>query len=90
MQVTTGNDLLDDELHALLPLIEVITDKWSTAQADAVYQSLLYSNITQYEIGKRIGKSQRAIGKRLEVSKIEAIRPYLKRFEKQIAWTFNR
>ena len=90
LQVITGVESLDEEVSAVLPMIEVITDKWSTAQADAVYQLLLYSNITQKEIAHRIGKSQRAISKRLEVSRIEAVKPYLKRFEKQITWRFSK
>ncbi|TRX60145.1 hypothetical protein FNH22_08840 [Fulvivirga sp. M361] len=90
IQVTTGEEQLDAEIASVLPMIEVITDKWSTAQADAVYPLLLFNTITQDAIGKRIGKSQRAVSKRLDVSKIEAIKPYLKRFEEQIKWTFRK
>ncbi|MCP4459349.1 MAG: hypothetical protein GY816_15210 [Cytophagales bacterium] len=89
IHVSTGDEKLDDEIFSVTPLIEAVTNRWSTAQADAIYQ-LLLKNLTQYEIGKELGgKSQRAIGKRLEASNVDSIKPYLSRFEKQIAWTFN-
>lgn len=88
--VTTGTEDMDNELSSVCPLIEAITNRWTNAQADAIYLSLLHGTITQQEIGKELGKSQRAIGKRLEAGDIEAIKTYLKRFEKSIQWNFNK
>ncbi len=87
--VTTGKEDMDKELSSVCPLIEAITSRWTKAQADAIYLSLLHGMITQQEIGRKLGKSQRAIGKSLEASDIEAIKTYLKRFEKLIQWNFN-
>ncbi|KYG72821.1 hypothetical protein [Roseivirga echinicomitans] len=86
IQIKTNDESINAELEAVVPLIEVITDRWTTAQADAVYRSLLLTEATQEEIGKILGKSQRVISKRLNLSKIDAIKPYLKRFEKQLKW----
>lgn len=88
--VTTGVEQMDDELSAVCPLIEAITDRWTSTQADAIYLSLLHGTITQQELGKELGKSQRAIGKSLEAGDIEAIKTYLKRFEKSIQWNFKK
>lgn len=86
IQIKTANEIINEELEAVVPLLEVITDRWTIAQSDAVYRSLLLTDATQEEIGKILGKSQRVISKRLNLSKIDAIKPYLKRFEKQLRW----
>lgn len=81
--ITTGIERLDEEINAVLPMIEVITQRWTTAQSETIYQLLLEPK-TQDKIGEKFGLSQRAIGKRLEASKIESLRPYISRFDRQI------
>lgn len=88
LKLKTDDDQLDEEFDASFPLLDTIIRKWSTAQAEAVYWYLL-DDLTQNEIGKRFGISQRAISKRLETSSVESLSNLLKRFEKIIAWKYS-
>ena len=88
--IVTGEEKQDNELKAVLPMIEAIVAKWTTAQASAVYLFLLYKDITQKEIGDRLGKTQVAVSKSLDISRIDALIPYIERFETQIQWTHQK
>jgi hypothetical protein len=88
--IVTGEEKQDKELIAVLPMVEAIVTKWTTAQASAVYLSLLYKGITQKEIGDRLGKTQVAVSKSLDISRIDALTPYIRRFETQIQWTHQK
>ena len=88
--IVTGEEEQDNELKAILPMVEAIVAKWTTAQASAVYLFLLYKDITQKEIGDRIGKTQVAVSKSLDISRIDALIPYIERFETQIQWTHQK
>ena len=88
--IITGEEQQDKELMAVLPMLEAIVAKWTTAQASAVYLFLLYKYITQKEIGDKLGKTQVAVSKSLDISRIDALIPYIKRFETQIQWTHQR
>ncbi|MGW8123202.1 hypothetical protein ACV07N_11135 [Roseivirga echinicomitans] len=89
--IVTGEEQQDNELKAVLPMVEAIVAKWTTAQASAVYLNLLYQGITQKEIGDRIGKTQVAVSKSLDISRIDALIPYIKRFETQTQqWTHQK
>tara|TARA_R110000796_G_scaffold252627_1_gene388980 strand:+ start:64832 stop:65494 length:663 start_codon:yes stop_codon:yes gene_type:complete len=88
--IVTGEEKQDNELKAVLPMIEAIVAKWTTAQASAVYLFLLYKDITQKEIGDRLDKTQVAVSKSLDISRIDALIPYIRRFETQIQWTHQK
>lgn len=88
--IVTGEEKQDNELKAVLPMVEAIVTKWTTAQASAVYLFLLYKDITQKEIGDRLGKTQVAVSKSLDISRIDALIPYIRRFETQIQWTHQK
>tara|TARA_A100000171_G_scaffold27215_1_gene25389 strand:+ start:6723 stop:7385 length:663 start_codon:yes stop_codon:yes gene_type:complete len=88
--IVTGEEKQDNELKAILPMVEAIVAKWTTAQASAVYLFLLYKDITQKEIGDRLGKTQVAVSKSLDISRIDALIPYIERFETQIQWTHQK
>jgi len=88
--IVTGEEKQDNELKAVLPMLEAIVTKWTTAQASAVYLFLLYKDITQKEIGDRLGKTQVAVSKSLDISRIDALIPYIRRFETQIQWTHQK
>ncbi|WP_339699684.1 SatD family protein [uncultured Roseivirga sp.] len=88
--IVTGEEEQDNELKAILPMVEAIVAKWTTAQASAVYLFLLYKDITQKEIGDRLGKTQVAVSKSLDISRIDALIPYIERFETQIQWTHQK
>lgn len=79
LRINTGDPQLNQEFSAICPLIDSIIGRWSVAQAEAVYLYLL-RNLTQKEIGNLLNTSQRAIGKRLEVSNIEKFKPFFTRF----------
>jgi hypothetical protein len=88
-RITTTDEDLNKEFAAICPLIDAITERWSTAQAEAVYLHLL-RNLTQKEIGNLLNISQRATSKRLETSNIERLKPFLSHFNEIIQWKFNK
>jgi hypothetical protein len=88
IKISTSDDQFNKEFAAVCPLIDVITGRWSTAQAEAVYIYLL-RNLTQKEIGNLLNTSQRAISKRLETSSIEKIKPVLFHFNELILWKYS-
>lgn len=88
VKITTGNQELDQEFAAVTPLIDAITQRWSSQQAEAIYIYLLHS-ATQAEIGKALNISQRGAGKRLEGSNIDNILGYNDYFKKQLGCTLN-
>ncbi|MEP0366066.1 MAG: SatD family protein [Cyclobacteriaceae bacterium] len=83
LHITTGDATLDTAFEATCPLIEVITNRWNTTQAQAVYHSLL-RNFTQQQLGELFKITQRAAGKRLDSSNLEAIRGYDRYFQQLI------
>ncbi|MEO9474528.1 MAG: SatD family protein [Cyclobacteriaceae bacterium] len=83
LHITTGDATLDAAFEATCPLIEVITNRWNTTQAQAVYHSLL-RNFTQQQLGALFKITQRAAGKRLDSSNLEAIRGYDRHFQQLI------
>ena len=85
LKITTHDTQLNHEFAAICPLVDAIISRWSTAQAEAVYFYLL-RNLTQKEIGKLLNASQRAIGKRLEVSHIDNLKPFFTRYKELIIW----
>ncbi len=89
LKITTGDEELDQEFSAVCPLLDVLTNKWSINQAEAVYFYLL-ENATQKEIGEKLGISQRAAGKRLDTSNIEEIMTYNRRFKHLVEWKLSR
>ncbi len=88
LQITLGN-AYDDEFAAACPMADAIIGRWTTQQADAIYYTLL-ATMTQQEIGKKLGKSQRAIGKRLEASDFQSLQPFIKRYKQVIAWNYSK
>lgn len=86
-KICTGDQKLDDEFAAACPLLDAIIGRWTTPQAEAVYMQLL-EGITQEEIGRRLGISQRASGKRLESSNIERMKQFFNRYKNLIEWKF--
>ncbi len=88
LKICTGDQTLDDEFTAVCPLLDAIIGRWTTSQAEAVYMQLL-EGITQEEIGRRLGISQRASGKRLESSTIYGMKQYFNRYNKVIEWKFS-
>lgn len=88
LKLKTDHEQLDEEFESSFPLLDIIISRWSTAQAEAVYWYLL-DNLTQEEIGKRIGISQRAISKRLETSNVDGLSKILIRFENLIKWKYS-
>ena len=87
LKIVTGDNRNDQEFEAVTPLIEAITSRWTTAQSEAVYLSLLRQSITQFEMGQELGGiSQRAVGKRLEAAHFVSLKKYLNRFESINTW----
>lgn len=89
LRITTGKDQLDQEFSAVCPLVDALANRWTINQAEAIYFYLL-ENLTQQEIGDRLGISQRGAGKRLEASNIEDIMSYNLRFRNLIFNHFQR
>jgi len=85
IKISTGNTELDNEFDSVCPLLDVIIRNWTTSQAEAVYMQLL-EGITQEEIGSRLGISQRASGKRLELSNVDKMKKYLNRYKELVEW----
>ncbi len=79
LKISTGDPQKDNEFAAACPLVDTVIANWTTAQAEAVYLSLL-EDLTQEEIGKRLNISQRAAGKRLNSSHIESLTNFFTRF----------
>ncbi|MEM7549541.1 MAG: hypothetical protein AAF363_07700 [Bacteroidota bacterium] len=90
IKAKTGIEDFDQDLEAIMPMIELITDRWSTSQADVVYHALLQPGLTQTEIGKTLGKTQKAVSKSLIISNIEAVEPFLKRFSEKVQWIYKK
>jgi predicted DNA-binding protein (UPF0251 family) len=88
IQITTGIRDLDDEFKAVCPMVEVLCQKWSINQAEAVYLYLM-KEATQEQIGKLLGISQRSVGKRLNASHIEEILIYNHRYKQLIEWKYS-
>lgn len=88
IKITTGHEELDQEFAAVAPLLDALTQRWSTQQAEAIYLYLLKS-ATQAQIGKELNISQRGAGKRLEGSHIDHLLQYNDYFKKRLAWTLN-
>lgn len=87
LKICTGDQKLDDEFAAVCPLLDAVIGRWTTSQAEAVYMQLL-EEITQEEIGRRLGISQRASGKRLESSNIDKMKQFFNRYINLIGWKF--
>lgn len=88
IKITTGHKELDQEFAAVTPLLDAITQRWTTYQAEAIYLYLLKS-ATQAQIGKELNISQRGAGKRLEGGHIDNILQYNDYFKKRLAWKLN-
>ena len=88
IRICTGDQKLDDEFAAVCPLLDAIIGRWTTSQAEAVYMQLL-EGITQEEIGRRLDISQRASGKRLELSNIDGMKQFFRRYKNLIEWKFS-
>ena len=88
IQITTGIGDFDDEFKAICPMVEVLCQKWSINQAEAVYLYLM-NEATQEQIGRQLGISQRSVGKRLNASHIEEILIYNLRYKQLIEWKYS-
>jgi len=85
IKITTGHEGMDLEFAAVAPLLEAITQRWSSNQAEAIYPYLLNS-ATQAQIGHTLNISQRGAGKRLETGNIDNILRYNDYFKKRLTW----
>lgn len=88
LKITTGEEQLDKEFESTCPLADIIISKWTTAQAEAIYLSLL-KNITQKEIGTELNTTQRAISKRLESSNLDSMTKFFNRYNEVIQWKYS-
>jgi len=88
LKISTGDTNLDNEFYASCAMADAIISRWSNEQSEAIYLYLL-EDLTQKEIGSRLGISQRAAGKRLEVASIESIKKFLDRYKHAIEWKYN-
>lgn len=88
LKITTGVEEFDKEFEAVCYLLDAITSKWSINQAQAIYFYLL-QNLTQKEIGKQLGISQRGAGKRLITASIEEVMIYNSRFKSLMQWKYS-
>ena len=88
IMINTGEAELDSEFEVVSPLIEALTSRWTSVQAEAVYIYLLQKP-TQEVLGKRLNISQRAVGKRLKGSNIELILAYEERFRERVKWKYK-
>ncbi len=69
---------LDAELNTGLVLLEVITSKWTAAQADIMYLKLL--GYTEMNISATLGITQSAVNQRSNAASWNAIERFVKRF----------
>jgi predicted DNA-binding protein (UPF0251 family) len=88
LTISTGDRELDSEFNASCAMADAIISRWSNEQSEAIYLYLL-ENLTQKEIGARLGISQRAAGKRLEIASLESIKKFLDRSSIAIEWKYN-
>lgn len=87
--IVTGVEAIDAEFKAVSPLLDVIITGWISTQAEAIYYYLL-QNLTQKDLGEKLGISQRAAGKRLESGNIYQVQQYEDRYKNLIEWNFNK
>lgn len=76
--VATPWNSLNAELEVTMPFLDDVISRWTAAQAEAIYFSLLH-NQPQREIAKRMQKSQQAISNLWRRGGEALIRPYLNR-----------
>lgn len=88
LKISTGDKHLDNEFGAICPLIDAIINRWTTAQAEAIYLYLL-RDTTQKEIGEELGVIQKSISKRLETSSLESMNHFFTRYREVLEWKFN-
>lgn len=89
LRVVTGEEKVDALFSASCPLLDDVIRGWSQSQAEAVFFSLSQPQLSQAEIGLKIGTTQRAVSKRLDASRIEVLKPFLQYYEKLMSWKFR-
>ncbi|HET8855689.1 MAG TPA: hypothetical protein VFM60_07180 [Salinimicrobium sp.] len=68
----------NEEFNASLYLLDMLTNRWSTASAEVVYY--LLKGLKEQEISREIGISQSAVNQRKKASGWDAIAALLKRY----------
>lgn len=80
LKIISSNDAFNDEMEVSTRLCDTLIQQWTRPQSEAIYPFLLH-NKTQEETGRIIGVSQRVVSKRLDAANMDAILPFIKRFE---------
>ncbi len=86
IRLKTSNDNINDEFNASLFLLDIITDRWTTASAEVVYY--LLQGMKEREIAAKLGISQSAVNQRKKTAGWEAISVLLDRFQNTISKNF--
>ncbi len=74
---------VDEEFNTSFFLLDIITDKWSTASAEVVY--FLLKNLKEREVAAEINISQSAVNQRKKAAGWEAVSLLLNRYKKVIS-----
>lgn len=77
----------NDEFNASLYLLDMLTNRWSTASAEVVYY--LLKGLKEQEISGEIGITQSAVNQRKKASGWDAISILLKRYHSHALKTFS-
>ena len=79
LSVITPWDYINDEMHSQTALLDAIVAKWSTAQAEVVFE--LLQGKTRKSIGQAFGISQAAIHYRVKGAGWDAIQKFIERYK---------
>lgn len=86
-RIKTPEQEVDDEFNTSFYLLDIITDKWSTASAEVVYY--LLKGYKEREIAEELNITQSAVNQRKKASGWEAINVLLERYEYVITKRFK-
>lgn len=81
-RIKTAQEDINGEFNTSLFLLDIITDKWSTASAEVVYY--LLAGLIEKEVAAEINISQSAVNQRKKASGWEAISVLLDRYAEVI------
>ena len=84
LSVNTPWAWINEEMKVSCALVECIIGRWTKAQADIIYEYLLYQK-TQRELAGKFGITQGAVSQRISVSgNVQEVKMMIQRFEKLI------
>ena len=86
-RIKTSNDDINEEFNTSFFLLDMITERWSTASAEVVYY--LLKGMKEREIAEQLKISQSAVNQRKSASGWEAILRLIDRYEYVIEKNFN-